>query len=93
MLASVVAVHPGPVITRFELELAPGIKASKITGLARDIARSLSMVSVRVVEIIPGKSVVGLELPNDTSPNGSLSEVLSSQVYEKCDSPLSLGFG
>jgi S-DNA-T family DNA segregation ATPase FtsK/SpoIIIE len=93
VLATVVAVHPGPVITRFELELAPGIKASKITGLARDIARSLSMVSVRVVEIIPGKSVVGLELPNIHRQTVSLSEVLSSQVYEKCDSPLSLALG
>ena len=57
----VVAVHPGPVITRFELELAPGIKVSKITGLAKDIARSLSTVSVRIVEVIPGKSVIGLK--------------------------------
>jgi S-DNA-T family DNA segregation ATPase FtsK/SpoIIIE len=93
VLASVVAVHPGPVITRFELELAPGIKASKITGLARDIARSLSMVSVRVVEIIPGKSVVGLELPNIHRQTVALSDVLSSQVYEKCESPLSLALG
>ncbi len=93
VLANVVAVHPGPVITRFELELAPGIKASKITGLARDIARSLSMVSVRVVEIIPGKSVVGLELPNIHRQTVSLSDVLSSQVYEKCESPLSLALG
>jgi S-DNA-T family DNA segregation ATPase FtsK/SpoIIIE len=61
----VVAVHPGPVITRFELELAPGIKVSKISGLAKDIARSLSATSVRVVEVIPGKSVIGLELPNE----------------------------
>ncbi len=93
VIAKVVAVHPGPVITRFELELAPGIKASKITGLARDIARSLSMVSVRVVEIIPGKSVIGLELPNVHRQTVSLSEVLSSQVYEKSDSPLSLALG
>src|SRR4029077_21151701 len=55
----VVAVHPGPIITRFELELAPGIKVSKISGLAKDIARSLSATSVRVVEVIPGKSVIG----------------------------------
>lgn len=93
VLANVVAVHPGPVITRFELELAPGIKASKITGLARDIARSLSMVSVRVVEIIPGKSVVGLELPNIHRQTVSLSDILSSQVYEKSESPLSLALG
>lgn len=93
VLAKVVAVHPGPVITRFELDLAPGIKASKITGLARDIARSLSMVSVRVVEIIPGKSVVGLELPNVHRQTVSLSDILSSQVYEKSESPLSLALG
>ena len=57
--------YPGPVITRFELDLAPGIKVSKITGLAKDIARSLSAISVRVVEVIPGKSVIGLEFPNE----------------------------
>ena len=62
--ANVVDVHPGPVITRFELDLAPGIKVSKITGLSKDLARSLSAMSVRVVEVIPGKSVIGLELPN-----------------------------
>jgi DNA segregation ATPase FtsK/SpoIIIE, S-DNA-T family len=93
IIAKVVAVHPGPVITRFELELAPGIKASKITGLARDIARSLSMVSVRVVEIIPGKPVIGLELPNVNRQTVSLSEVLSSEVYAKSESPLSLALG
>lgn len=93
VVAKVVAVHPGPVITRFELDLAPGIKASKITGLARDIARSLSMVSVRVVEIIPGKSVVGLELPNVNRQTVSLSDVLNSQAYAKSESPLSLALG
>jgi S-DNA-T family DNA segregation ATPase FtsK/SpoIIIE len=62
--ADVVAVHPGPVITRFELQLAAGIKVSKLTALAKDLARSLSVTSVRVVEIIPGKTVVGIELPN-----------------------------
>jgi len=89
----VVGVHPGPVITRFELELAPGIKASKITGLAKDLARSLSMERVRVVEIIPGKPVVGLELPNENRQMVSLSEVLSSAVYEKVDSPIALALG
>jgi S-DNA-T family DNA segregation ATPase FtsK/SpoIIIE len=65
VVAEVVAVHPGPVVALFELALAPGVKVSKITGLAKDIARALSKVSVRVVEVIPGKSVIGLEVPND----------------------------
>ena len=61
----VVAVHPGPVITRFELEPAPGVKSAQIMNLAKDLARGLSIVSVRVVEVIPGKSTIGLEIPND----------------------------
>lgn len=89
----VVAVHPGPVITRFELQLAPGIKVSRITALAKDLARSLSTVSVRIVEVIPGKSVVGLELPNEHREVVRLSEVLSSQQYEQARSPLSLALG
>ncbi len=91
--ARVVAVHPGPVITRFELELAPGVKVSKITGLAKDLARSLSTVSVRVVEVIPGKAVVGLELPNEHREVVRLREVLESQRYEQARSPLSLALG
>ena len=89
----VVAVHPGPVITRYEMELAPGIKVSKITGLAKDLARSLSTVSVRVVEVIPGKAVVGLELPNEHREIVCLKEVLESQQYEQARSKLSLGLG
>lgn len=65
--ARVVGVYPGPVITRFELDLAPGVKVSKISGLSKDLARALSAISVRVVEVIPGKSVIGLELPNKTA--------------------------
>lgn len=91
--AQVVAVHPGPVITRFELELAPGIKVSKITGLAKDIARSLSVVSVRVVDIIPGKSVIGLEIPNEHREVVSLKEMVESQRYGQSRSPLSLVLG
>ncbi len=91
--AQVVAVHPGPVITRFELQLAPGIKASKITGLAKDLARSLAVVSVRVVEIIPGKPYVGLELPNAYRQSVYLSEVLGSEAYQKASSPLALALG
>ncbi|WP_232058634.1 DNA translocase FtsK [Aquicella lusitana] len=91
--AKVVAVHPGPVITRFELELAPGIKVSKITGLAKDIARSLSTISVRVVEVIPGKSVIGLEIPNENRELVSLRDILESQRYSQSRSPVSLVLG
>lgn len=89
----VVAVHPGPVITRFELELAPGIKVSKITGLAKDIARSLSAVSVRIVEVIPGKSVIGLEIPNENREIVSLRDILECQRYMQSRSPVSLVLG
>jgi len=91
--AHVVAVHPGPVITRFELELAPGVKASKVSVLAKDLARSLSQTSVRVVEVIPGKSVIGLEVPNDTRGVVYLKELLQSQQYVDAHSPLSLALG
>lgn len=91
--ADVVAVHPGPVITRFELQLAAGVKVSKLTALAKDLARSLSVVSVRVVEIIPGKTVVGIELPNPNRAVVSLSSVLSTDVYQKANSPLTLALG
>ncbi|MBV9576909.1 MAG: DNA translocase FtsK 4TM domain-containing protein [Gammaproteobacteria bacterium] len=89
----VVAVHPGPVITRFELELAPGIKVSKITGLAKDIARSLSTISVRIVEVIPGKSVIGLEIPNENREVVTLRDILESQRYSQSRSPVSLVLG
>jgi S-DNA-T family DNA segregation ATPase FtsK/SpoIIIE len=91
--ADVVAVHPGPVITRFELQLAAGIKVSKLTALAKDLARSLSVTSVRVVEIIPGKTVVGIELPNQNRAMVSLSDVLSAEVYQQAHSPLTLALG
>lgn len=91
--AKVVAVLPGPVITRFELELAPGIKVSKITGLAKDIARSLSAVSVRVVEVIPGKSVIGLEIPNENREMVTLRDIFESQRYAQSRSPVSLVLG
>lgn len=89
----VVAVHPGPVITRFELELAPGIKVSKITGLAKDIARSLSTVSVRIVEVIPGKSVIGLEIPNEHREVVTLRDIVESQRYHQSRSPVTLVLG
>lgn len=89
----VVAVNPGPVITRFEIQPAPGVKASKITNLAQDLARSLAMVSVRVVEVIPGKSVMGLEIPNENRAMVYLGDVLASQEYQTMKSPLSLALG
>ncbi len=91
--AQVVAVHPGPVITRFEIDPAPGVKASQITNLARDLARALSVVSLRVVENIPGKSTVGIEIPNENRETVRLSDCLSSQAYEEVHSPLALAFG
>ena len=89
----VVAVHPGPVITRFEMQLAPGIKASRVTGLAQDIARSMSLVSVRVVEVIAGKSTIGIEVPNEHRETVQLSEMLRSQKYVEKKSPLTLALG
>lgn len=91
--AQVVAVHPGPVVTRFELQLAAGTKVNRITTLAKDLARSLSVVSVRIVEIIPGKSVIGLELPNINREVVKLREILSSQQYEHTRAPLALALG
>ncbi|MCK4608423.1 MAG: DNA translocase FtsK 4TM domain-containing protein [Gammaproteobacteria bacterium] len=91
--AEVVAVHPGPVITRFELRLSAGTKVSKISGLAKDLARSLSVISVRVVEIIPGKPVIGLELPNENREMVRLREILSSKQYRNAHSPLALALG
>ncbi|MFY0642294.1 MAG: DNA translocase FtsK 4TM domain-containing protein [Bermanella sp.] len=89
----VVAVNPGPVITRFEIQPAPGVKASKITNLASDLARSLAMVSVRVVEVIPGKSVMGLEIPNENRAMVFLGDVLAAHEYQKMTSPLSFALG
>jgi S-DNA-T family DNA segregation ATPase FtsK/SpoIIIE len=89
----VVAVHPGPVITRFELEPAAGVKSAQIMNLAKDLARGLSIVSVRVVEVIPGKSTIGLEIPNSTRQMVFLSEILRSDVYEKSSAPLTLALG
>jgi S-DNA-T family DNA segregation ATPase FtsK/SpoIIIE len=91
--AEVVAVHPGPVITLFELQLAPGTKASRITNLSKDLARALSTISVRVVEVIPGKSVIGLEIPNEQREMVYLSEVLKSEAYDHARSPLTLALG
>ncbi len=89
----VVEVHPGPVITRFELDLGAGVKVSQVSNLAKDIARALSAISVRVVEVIPGKSVIGLEIPNEHRDIISLSEILSSAEYDGSQSPLTLALG
>ncbi len=91
--ADVVSVAPGPVITRFEIQPAPGTKASRISGLAKDLARSLLVTSVRVVEVIPGKSVVGIEIPNVDRETVKLSEVLTSRAYDQSQSALSLALG
>jgi len=91
--AKVVAVYPGPVITRFELDLAPGMKVSKISALSKDLARALSAISVRVVEVIPGKSVIGLELPNKHREIVHLSEVISCPAFEESSSPLAMVLG
>jgi S-DNA-T family DNA segregation ATPase FtsK/SpoIIIE len=91
--AQVVAVNPGPVITRFELQPAPGVKVSQISNLSKDLARALSTVSVRIVDVIPGKSVIGLEIPNEHREIVRLSEILQSKQYDEAASPLSLGLG
>jgi len=91
--AQVMEVHPGPVITLFELDLAAGTKASKVSGLSKDLARALSTISVRVVENIPGKAYIGLEIPNEIRDTVYLSEVLQSEVYDHSKSVLTLTLG
>ena len=91
--ANVESVLPGPVVTRFEIQPAPGTKASKITNIAQDIARSLSVSSVRVVEVIEGKSYVGIEIPNTNRKMVRLTEILSSQAFKKSPSNLALALG
>jgi S-DNA-T family DNA segregation ATPase FtsK/SpoIIIE len=91
--AQVQGVYPGPVITRFEMEPAPGVKGSQISNLDKDIARGLSVKSVRVVDVIPGKSVIGLEIPNANREIIYLSEILRSKEYDKVTSPLALALG
>ena len=91
--AEVVSVLPGPVVTRFEIQPAPGTKANKITNIAQDIARSLAVSSVRVVEVIEGKSVVGIEIPNTNRKMVRLKEILASSAFENSKSHLSLALG
>ena len=91
--AKVVSVLAGPVVTRFELQPAAGVKVSKFTSLAKDLARSLAVVSVRIVEIIPGKSVVGIEIPNERREMVRLKEILDSRQYRNASGPLTLALG
>ncbi|ELB2036467.1 DNA translocase FtsK [Vibrio parahaemolyticus] len=91
--ADVVGIYPGPVITRFELDLAPGVKVSRISGLSMDLARALSAMAVRVVEVIPGKPYVGLELPNMSRQTVYLSDVISSPQFEQAKSPTTVVLG
>ncbi len=93
IVAEVTAVLPGPVVTRFEIQPAPGVKVSRITNLAKDVARSLAVISVRVVEVIEGKSVVGIEIPNQEREMVRLSEVIASETYDRSRSPLTLALG
>ena len=91
--AEVKHVLPGPVVTRFEIQPAAGVKVSRISNLVKDLARSLAVISVRVVEVIPGKSVVGIEIPNENRAMVMLSEVLTSPVYTEASSKLTLALG
>ncbi|MDH4095624.1 MAG: DNA translocase FtsK, partial [Betaproteobacteria bacterium] len=89
----VLAAYPGPVITRYEVEPAVGVKGSQIVNLVKDLARALSVVSIRVVETIPGKSCMGLEIPNPNRQTVRLAEILGSEVYAEMHSPLALALG
>ncbi|HET8899867.1 MAG TPA: DNA translocase FtsK 4TM domain-containing protein [Rhodanobacteraceae bacterium] len=91
--AKVVGVYPGPVVTRFEMEPAPGVRGSQVSNLDKDIARGLSVISVRVVDVIPGKNVIGLEIPNSRRETVYLSDILRSKEYDSAKSPLTLALG
>jgi S-DNA-T family DNA segregation ATPase FtsK/SpoIIIE len=93
VVVKVLAAYPGPVITRYEVEPAVGVKGSQIVNLVKDLARALSVVSIRVVETIPGKSCMGLEIPNPHRQTVRLTEILSSEAYHSLHSPLALALG
>ena len=93
VVAEVVAVYPGPVVTRFEIQPAAGVKVSRISNLAKDLARSLAVISVRVVEVIPGKSVVGIEIPNADRQTVNFRDVLASKTFDDSKSVLTLALG
>lgn len=90
---TVEAINPGPVITRFEVQPAPGVKVSRISNLVKDLARSLAVSSVRIVEVIPGKTVIGIEIPNEHKELIQLSQLLSSAEFDNAKSPISLALG
>ena len=85
--------YPGPVVTRFELDLPPGTKVSRISGLAKDIARSMRVQSIRIVEVIPGKTTIGIEIPNDTRELVAISEIINAPIYQQSKSPLTIAMG
>ena len=93
IIANVEEVLPGPIVTRFEINPAPGVKVSQISNLSKDLARSLSVSSVRIVEIIEGKSVIGIEIPNEKRELVVLGEILRSKMFEDMKSPLSIALG
>ena len=93
VVVEVEGVLPGPVITRFELKLAPGVKVSRVSGLSKDIARGLSVTSVRIVEVIQGKSLIGLEIPNQEREMVSLRDLIASRSFEKAKSKLTFAMG
>ena len=90
---NITAVTPGPVVTQFEISLAPGVKVSQIMNLNKDLARALLVESVRIVDVIPGKPVIGLEIPNNNRELIGLKEILSSETFKKSESTLSMGLG
>jgi DNA segregation ATPase FtsK/SpoIIIE-like protein len=91
--AKVVGALPGPVVTRFEVDPAPGVKVAKISSIAKDLARSMAMIAVRVVEVIPGKTVIGIEVPNENRQIVRLQEILSAPVYQERESPVTMALG
>jgi DNA segregation ATPase FtsK/SpoIIIE, S-DNA-T family len=93
IIAEVISVNPGPVVTRFEIQPAPGIKVSQISNLSKDLARALSIISVRVVEVIPGKPYIGIEIPNEHRELVTLGEIVKSKAFEDLSSPLTLALG
>lgn len=93
VIVKVIAAYPGPVVTRYEIEPDTGVKGSTIVGLARDLARALSLTSIRVIETIPGKTYMGLELPNSNRQIVRLTEILSSKVYNDSNSKLTIALG
>ena len=90
---AVVDRYPGPVVTRFEIDLPPGTKVSRISGLAKDIARSMRVQSIRIVEVIPGKTTIGIEIPNDTRELVAISEIINAPIFQQSKSPLTLAMG